>query len=498
MPLPERATVAARAVGAGLLIAASLPPWGWWPLAFVGVALLDRLIADQPWLTRFRRTWLVVAAWLFPSMLWMWDLTPPGYLIACASYAAYFGVAVALCPPGRARWIALPGAFVLAELARWSFPFGGVPLATLPQGQAAGPLAPSARVLGSLLIVALVVLVGLALSALWERRAPAAGVAAAVVLAALAMAAIAPEGQVTDTLDLAVVQGGGEQRTRAEDTDEREVFEAHLAASELIEGPVDLVVWPENVVNVEGTLDENPEYGELQDLARQLDATLVVGVVEGISDDAFLNAALAFGPDGEVVDRFDKVRIVPFGEFVPLRGLLEAVAGDSGFSSRDAIPGEGPGILRTDVGDLGTLISWEVFFENRGRSAARAGSEIQLNPTNGASYWLTQVQTQQVASSRLRAIESGRWVVQAAPTGFSAFVTPDGRVLDRTAISERAVLQRTVSLREGRTWATAVGVWPMLVLAFAGYPAAWAVQRRGAPVGAGDRSHGPEREEAAP
>ena len=73
-------------------------------------------------------------------MFWMWDLTKPGYVIAGVLYASYFAVAAALCPPGRARWIALPGAVLLAEVARWSFPFGGVPLGNLGLSQAAAPL----------------------------------------------------------------------------------------------------------------------------------------------------------------------------------------------------------------------------------------------------------------------------------------------------------------------------------------------------------------------
>src|SRR4051795_3558194 len=88
MSWTRRLILPGRCVLAGLCIAASVPPWGWWPLAFVGIALLDRLIAGQPRRARFLRMSLVAACWLYPSTVWMFDLTAPGYLIASAFYAA--------------------------------------------------------------------------------------------------------------------------------------------------------------------------------------------------------------------------------------------------------------------------------------------------------------------------------------------------------------------------------------------------------------------------
>ena len=78
-----------------------------------------------------------------------------------------------------------------------------------------------------------------------------------------------------------------------------------------------------------------------------------------------------------------------------------------------------------------------------------------------------------MASSRLRAVETDRWVLQAAPTGYSAIVTPDGEVVDRSAISERKVIQGTVERRSGLTLATRVGSWPVLVLAAAAMALGW-------------------------
>ncbi len=448
---------------AGLALAFSVPPWGWWPLAFVAFALLSHQLADQGRRDRAKRGAVFALGWFAPSVVWMLDFTVPGYVAVLVIWAGFWAVAGMLCPPGRWRWVALPAITVLAELLRWSWPFGGEPLSTVAMSQADSPLVPTVRLLGPLLLVAAVVVVGVGLDALRERAWVVTGACLALVVAVVGLAGVAPDGEPTGELDVAVVQGGGPQRTRAADTDEREVFERHLEASEDVQTPVDLVVWPENVVNVEGPVSEHREGDELSALARRLDTTLVVGAVEG-DGDGFHNSALVYDPDGELVARFEKVRRVPFGEYVPLRGLLERFAGDA-LPERDAIPGHEPPVVDTPVGRLGVVISWEVFFANRARDAVSHGAEVVLNPTNGSSYWLTIVQTQQIASSRLRALETGRWVVQAAPTGLSAFITPDGEVQQRTSVSERAVIHQTIETRTGETIYTRLGDWPMALVA---------------------------------
>lgn len=462
---------------AGLALAFSVPPWGWWPLAFVAFALLSRQLDEQPAGTRALRGATFALGWFAPSVAWMLDFSLPGYAAVLVIWAGFWAVAAALCPPGPPRWLALPAVAVVAELVRWSWPFGGEPLSTVAMSQAAAPLAPTVRLLGPLLLVALVAAVGVAIDALTERRwRVAVPVLGGVVVVAL-LAAVAPRAHTVDTIDVALVQGGGPQRTRAADTDEREVFERHLRASERIETPVDLVVWPENVVNVEGPVTENPEGGELSDLARRLGAPMVVGAVEGAGDEGFHNAALVIDADGRFTDRFEKVRRVPFGEYVPLRGLLERFAEDA-LPDRDAIPGHEPAVVETPVGTLGVVISWEVFFATRARDAVTHGGEVILNPTNGSSYWLTIVQSQQIASSRLRALENDRWVLQTAPTGFTALVDPTGGVHQRTAVSEQAVVHGTIELREGETIYTRVGDLPLLVFAVLGLAGAWLLARR--------------------
>jgi apolipoprotein N-acyltransferase len=463
----------------GLCLAAATPPWGFWPLAFGGIVLLDHAIAGARGIVRLGRAWVVWAALLFPSLWWMQDLTAPGYVVACVFYAGILATGTMLAPEGPGRFVALGGGVILAEWVRFRWPFGGVPLSNLAIGQVAGPLAPMLRVGGALFVVGMTVVAGAAVSAALRRCWVLAAGLAALTAVVLVSSLLAPDGSATGTtLDVALVQGGGPQGTRAVDTEEGIVLERHLAASEELEGPVDLVLWPEDVVDV-ATFADSDEEEQLRDLARANDATFVAGVIADDGPDRFRNWAVVFGPDGEEVGRYEKVERVPFGEWVPLRSVLEPLAGDA-LPARDAAVGDGPAAVDTPVGNLGISISWEIFFGERARDAVRAGGEIIVNPTNGASFSGTQVQTQQVASSRMRAIETGRWVLQIAPTGFSAVVDPAGDVRQRTSVSEREVLYDTVGLRRGRTIYVRYGDAPALALAALLLAAGWLIRSRSA------------------
>ena len=478
-----------RAAAAGLLLAASLPPWGFWPLAIAGMALWVELLTVAGHWRRAGRSALVSVCWLAPATIWMADLTLVGWPLAVIGFAAMHAMAGALVPPDHRRWAAFPAAFALAELLRWTWPFGGVPLATMAMAQVSSPLGPAARIGGPLLLTALAAVSGVTLAAVLDARLRPAAVGAAVMAAAWLAAMVAPgsepisvDGTPDDNavITVAAVQGGGPQNTRADLCEQRAVFERHLDTTlQQVSAPVDLVVWPEDVVHPspdsavtparcdQPLLTHSEARAALSDLARGLDTVLIAGFFERTADgEANRNYAAAYNPQGEPVDTYDKVQLVPFGEYVPLRSSAERFSDE--LPSRDvrAGPSDEPAVLDTPLGPLGVAISWEIFFDHRARSAVGGGGgRVLLNPTNGSSYWLTVVQTQQIASSRLRAIETDRWVVQAAPTGFSAVITPEGDVITRTGISESRVVQTTVELRQGDTLAVRLGAWPVAVAA---------------------------------
>jgi apolipoprotein N-acyltransferase len=464
-------------LAAGLLLSAALPPFGWWPLAFVGAAVLAARLRDRPLRGRATTGLVTGLGLLLPGLAWMIEFSPPGWVLATVIEAAVIALGCALVPPGRWSALGLPAAFALTEALRGAWPFGGVPIATLAQTQVGGPLAVVGRLAGPLAVAAVVGLGGVALERLVRRRwvlgAGVAVVAAVVVVAAM----LSPDGRTVGSLDVAVVQGGGPRGERSSPEASERTFEAHMAASEEVPPGVDLVLWPEDVIDVRGPVGETAEGDRLRDLARRLDTTLAVGVVEGYRD-TFRNATVALGPEGDEVDRYDKVQRVPFGEFIPFRSLVDRVA-DVSDVPRDAAVGEGPGRIEVEPVDAGVLISYEVFFARLAGEAVRAGGEVLLAPTNASSYPTTQMPSLEVAAARMRAIETGRAVVQAAPTGFSALIGPDGTVRQITDLGEQAVLRGSVERRTGLTPYSRMGDGPLVVGSAAALALAWVLTARG-------------------
>jgi len=446
--------VAARGLVAGMLLTASVPPFGWWILGLAGAALLaDTLVRVDGWRMRLLAGAAAGLTLYAVGWFWMSEFTVPGYVVAVFIEVAI--LAAASVTVARGRLWAVPAALVLAEYARDHFPFGGVPLAGLPLGQVGGPLAPAARLGGQMLVVALIGGVAVAAVAALGRRFVYAGAALALVVAAVVGGRVAGGTHKTGTLIAAAVQGGGKRGLRAIYSDPTQVFRAQLFASTEVHTPVDLVVWPEDVIDVD-QVSGSPQAADVARVAQRLNATVVAGIVEDAGPDHFANAALAWDPDGTITARYDKVHRVPYGEYIPFRGLVKHFANLSAVP-RDAVAGHGPGVLNTDAGRLGVAISYEVFFADRARIAVRHGAQVMLVPTNASSFSTGQVPAQELAAGRLRAMETGRWVVQSAPTGYSAVVNPHGRVLAHSDLGRQQVIQRTVERRAGQTPATRLG-----------------------------------------
>jgi len=516
----RRAGILAPALAGGVAMALSLPPFGLWVLAPPAAAVLWWRLEGQSVRERLASGWVFGLGCYAVGLWWVTSFNVYGGILVMLVEALAPALAAALVPPGRGRTPALAGAMVLLEATRSAWPLGGLPLGGVALGQASGPLADAARVGGPLLLVGLVWLAGGGLGALvvpavralrqrrmagrepagWReltgeapppevrRLAPVrvarpalAGAVALAVVAGMGVAGgvAADGGTARSTLVVAAVQGGGQRGLRKADVDPSVVLAAQVDATRPLLAPrgprVSLVVWPEDVVSLDHPLSGSQEQGALASLAEGVHATLLAGITEPAGPGRFRNQIVAFSPAGRMVDHFEKVHRVPFGEYVPWRGLVRHLA-DLSAVPQDAVAGHGDGVLHTPAGALGTMVSYEVFFADRGRTAVRAGATLLVVPTNTSSYSTAQVPTQEVAAARLQALSEGRDLVLAAPTGFSALVNHDGRVLARSDLTRRAVLVGTLARRQGHTVYERAGDLPLLVLAGLAVLGGWVAQ----------------------
>ena len=165
---------------------------------------------------------------------------------------------------------------------------------------------------------------------------------------------------------------------------------------------------------------------------------------------SYYNAAFLVRKDGTVAGVYQKMHLVPFGEFVPLQQLLffvgPLVEQVGGFT-----PGPEMVMLPTSHGPISTAICYEIVFPRLvGESVAR-GSQLLTTITNDAWYGHSSAPYQHFLQAQMRAIEQGRYLARAANTGITGFVDPYGRVLQQSEIFERAILVGDVRMLDGRT-----------------------------------------------
>jgi apolipoprotein N-acyltransferase len=220
-----------------------------------------------------------------------------------------------------------------------------------------------------------------------------------------------------------------------------------------------VVVWPETAVP--GSPDADGDLrARLETLARETRAVLVVGGVgvrwlrsPGRAPYQVFDSGFVFDADGHLRSRYDKTHLVPFGEYLPLRGLIgrfvRAVA--TGSAGIDVSAGAAPRAVALRVGDrtlpVGIPICYELLFPNLVRRFVDDGARVLLAITNDAWYGRTGAPFQFLAITAMRSAETGTWTARAANTGVSAFIDGRGRVREQTRIFERDLLVGDVPLR---------------------------------------------------
>jgi apolipoprotein N-acyltransferase len=497
-PLPLWVAVLV-AIAGGLVYDLGFPGASVWPLAFVGIALsLISLIGRSSW-AAFHVGLAFGLAFYLQQVSWTSLYLGPVPWIALSVLESLFvaGGAVLIALAYRwvprasdSRWVRLvwlpllvAGLWCVREAANGSIPYGGFPWGRAALSQAESPFADVVSWVGStglgFLMVAIVAGV-----IEWIRLRGWEDLRSAIPVAALALVAVAlpafptvPIGE----LRVASVQGNGP----AGYFDEREpgdVLESQLAATEPIldEPGIDVLLWPEGGSDIDPTRSES--VAKIFDsLSEQLDAPIVLNTVT-TRDDLFFNTSLLWRAGEGAVDSFDKRNPVPFGEYIPDRSFWEPLAPDLiGLIQRGYTPGTNAPVFDLGGAVTGLAICFDVIYDELIWEGARDGAQLYMFQTNNADFVGTDENQQQLSIARLRAIETGRSVVNISTVGTSQVIDPTGATIDALPADEPGAMVTDVELRDGLTPSVVLGgsVPAVIVIgALAGLIAAGILARR--------------------
>jgi apolipoprotein N-acyltransferase len=486
----------ALSVLSGVLLALAFPPTGASLLVLPAVALLViatyRTTAMRGALLGFIQgavSFGILLRWLSLVGGDAWIL-----LVAlCAFWIGIVGAGQALVT--RLRWWPLWVAcvWVLQEALRDRIPLGGFPWGRLAYAQTATTLTPWAAVAGAPAVtfaaalagalLAFVALVIAARAPSW-RQWSAAGVGGLVVLALAGLLVPRPivgeDESGPPTAVAAVIQGGVVSTGISVNDERREVLDRHLAqtlrlAEDVQSGlipPPDVVIWPENAVDIDPYANADVAQA-LTGAARAVGAPLLVGaVIEAPGDPTRIaNVGIVWTPEDGPTQVYVKRHPVPFGEYIPFRSLIAPLVGRLDRLARDMTAGQSAGVLQAGSVRLGDVICFEVAYDDVVHDAVTAGGRILVVQTNNATFAGLGQPEQQVAMSRLRAVEHGRAVLVAATSGISAVIGADGSVISEIDEGDVGYLVETVPLRDTLTVADRVGSVPEWLLAALGLAA---------------------------
>jgi apolipoprotein N-acyltransferase len=470
------------AAAAGLALALAMPGPGLAPLAILFPGLLLEAIERAPgrwrpgllgWIagTVF---WVVTTNWVIPVMHHYGGLprlAAVGCLIGMGAYlGVLWGLAAGLAaavPSGWRIWL-FPVAWialgVLPRFPPYGFTWTGIASAFVDWPW----LTASLPVWGATGLGWSVVAIG---AGLWglsraDTRRPGATGAVVAGAALVAVVTVSPQAEPTgEPVTVAVIQPGTSLEEKWDPSQSREIAERvwSMTAAAAVQG-ADLVLWPESAIPY--NLENDAAYREMvESYARELDVEIVLNSIGSLAGGGFTNSAYLVSPGGVSSLRYDKVHLVPFGEFVP--GWARIAFTDSLVREVGAFtPGRAPMVLPASV-PLGVAICFEVVFPDLVAHEVRAGAQLLTTLTNDGWYGFSWAPHQHFAQVRVRAVESRRWFARAALTGISGFVDPSGRVVSRLDVGDSGVLIETVQPMIGLTPRARWGDWWAVLCAVA-------------------------------
>ena len=488
-------------VAGGLALYAAFPPVGAWPLAVLGPALLVVALTGRSLRGSFGCGLAFGLALFVPLLSWLVN----------EAWYAWFGLAGALTfifavlAVGQRLLLGLPywpaavaGWWVLVEGVRDRWPYA-FPWGRLGMSQSVAPDVRWVAVGGVPLLSFLVALAGAMLAravfALLAQDRPVRSrervgpLLAAVVTAGLVLAGgllpADPTGG-APTAQVAAIQGNVPRaRNLPQQLNDTQVTQNHAEATLWLAAQVkagrlaapDIVIWPENSTDLDPF--GNPDiYSQLAGAVAAVGRPVLVGEV---LNNPRRNVGQLWVPGRGPTTAYVKRQLVPFGEYIPFRGIISSFSSLPSLQPVDFTAGRRAVVFGVGKIRLGDVICYEVGFDNLVRSEVTAGANLLAVQSNDADFEIDGQlgeTGQQTAMARIRAVETDRAVVYASTTGESTIIAPDGALIAHSGVWRQAILDARVPLVSYRTLADRVGAWPEYVIIMLTVLAlAWAVLR---------------------
>jgi apolipoprotein N-acyltransferase len=464
------------ALGGGALLAMAFEPVGLAVLAPVAVAVLVLAVRGLPLRLAWVPSLLFGTVFCFGLMVWMRAVGTDAWVGLSAVEAAFFvplGLALTLVGrlPGWPVWSAV--AWVAVETWRGGWPFGGMPWGRLAYATAGTPWELGLPWLGMTGVSLVLALLGCWLAWLVAggvRRPLVAGAGALGLGVVTLLPVLAPYdvGQGPRTTVAAVqgdVPGTGDDLLAVHRQVTANLVQLTSVLADEVESgdrpAPDFVVWPENSTAVDPFADAEVNAG-IRAASTAVDVPILVGgMVDARRDDEVLNQGIVWQPGLGGGDRYTKRHPVPFGEYIPFRDtLFDSNFGKLEMIPRDMVRGTRLEPLRIAGARLASAICFDVAYDDGLHGQVARGAGLVTVQTSNAMFIRTAQIDQQYEITRLRAIETGRYLVVAATNGVSGIIAPDGTVLAEAEPRTQEVLLEEVELLSATTPAVRMGLWP--------------------------------------
>ena len=425
---------------AAFLVSAAFEPIGIWYLAVIGLTLyLQKLRSgSRPILHSLAFGFILNAIVLYWSGKYVGPI--PWLLLSALQALFYLPVGWVYRRTHRLLWSAL--ALLAMEEIRSRFPFGGFGWTRIAFSQVDSPALPIVALGGVIALSAFTLAVALLLVHLRGKNL-------AAILSLFIIAFLLPANpQGSGEVKLIAIQGNTPEVGLGFNSRAKAVFDLHRDVTKRVTADrYDAIIWPENAIDIDPRLFPEVQ-ADLAALTSDLSTPIIAGVVQR-STNGPQNASILFGEDGIRESVYIKRGLTPFGEYIPLRGLAELVS-PLAKKVNDFIPGSKRVTHEVAGVQLGPIICYEIILDDLVRDMAK-NSQALIVQTNSATFAGTAESAQQLAITRIRAVEHSRAILSVSTVGISAFIDNNGRVLSQTGENTQESLAGSLVLNNYRT-----------------------------------------------